>query len=317
MQAAGTAAMTERPRQSEFDVQGRVRYLFSPRRIDVRERETGHLFIEPKQLIQIVDKYGRALDMSQDAFVRKEQSGDGLMVTIKTSMKIVDELLGAYGEQGLVYLEALDNLPPAVVVQIEQALLPDRAMKLPAIREHLQGMTVIPPGLASYQRQFSETRTALLAAVEQAIEWCRAVVASARNEYEGRMRGEVGIAAYTPTHKLIAAEIGEKLEEGQNINIESAGNSGDVALLAQTMVQAVAQMGQQTNAVLSQLAQQQQQTNAMLMQLITGKPLPPSAITNPDVEGEGEAPPDELLNDGGETPAPVAASVAPPKRRGR
>lgn len=321
MQTATAPAPQHRAGQTEFDVQGRVRYLFSPRRIDVRERETGHLFIEPKQFVQITDKYGRVLDMSQEAYVRKEGAGgDGLITSIKTSMKIVDELLGAYGDQGVVYLTALDNLPQSVVVQIEQTLLPDRAMKLPAMRDHLLGLVgAVPSGLGAYQRAFDETRTALLAGIETAIEWCRATVASARNEYEGRMRGEVGIPSYSPAHKLIAAEINEKLEEGQNINIEQVGGgNGDITLLAQTMMQAVTQMGQQTNAVLTQLAQQQQQNNALLMQLITGKPLPPTAIVNPDAEGEGEPLPDSAFDEDTPEPvAPVAASVQPPKRRSR
>lgn len=192
-------------------------------------------------------------------------------------------------------------------------------MKLPAIQQHLLGMVgAVPAGLSAYQRAFDETRTALLAAVEAAIEWCRALVSSARNEYEGRMRGEVGIPAYSPTHKLIAAEIGEKLEEGQNINIEqSGGANGDITLLAQTMLTAVTQMGQQTNAALTALAQSQAQTNAMLMQLITGKSLPPSAITNPDAEGEGEPLPENAFDEETptEAPAPVTPSVQPPARR--
>lgn len=318
MQATGTATAANQPRQNEFDVSGKVRYLWCARRYDVRGREVGHLFLEPKQFIQITDKLGRTLDMSQDAFVRKDANGDGLIVTVKQSMKIVDELLNTYGDQGLVYLAALDNLPQAVVVRIEQALLPDREMRLPAIQQHLQGMTATPAGLTDYARQYAETRTALLAGVEQAIAWCSETVVSARNEYEGRMRGEVGQAFFTPQQKAIAAEIGQELKEGQNINVENAGGNGDIALLANAMTSAMTQMAQSNSAMMQSLLQQHQQTNALLMQMITGKPLPPSAITNPDVEGEGQPLPDEFEDEEAiEAPAPVAASVQPPKSRKR
>ena len=318
MQATGTATAANQPRQNEFDVSGKVRYLWCARRYDVRGREIGHLFLEPKQFIQITDKLGRALDMSQEAFVRKDSNSDGLITTVKTSMKIVDELLSTYGDQGLVYLAALDNLPQAVVIRIEQLLLPDREMKLPAIQQHLQGMTATPTGLADYARQYHETRTALLAGVEQAIAWCNETVVAARNEYEGRMRGEVGQAFYTPQQKAIAAEIGQDLKEGQNINVENTGGNGDIALLANAMTSAMTQMAQSNSAMMQSLLQQQQQTNALLMQMITGKPLPPSAITNPDVEGEGEPLPDGFeAEETIEAPAPVAASVQPPKPRKR
>lgn len=307
MQAAMAPAPLPDANKHEYERQGQARYIVAWREHDCSNRDIGHLRLPPKQFVQITDLLRHVLDMSHSAFMGQSDNESGLVPSLKTSLKIVDELLHQWGSQGLVHLDALTNLPAAVIIQFEKLLLPDPAMRLADIGAKLEAAQ--NPG-GTYAAAFETTRRRLQTGLAQAIAWHADTVQRARDEYAGRMRGEVGIASFTPMQKHIAAEIGEELREGETVRVDAKDLQGGSPDAMAQAVMALAQQQAQTNALLMQLLGAGQ-VSPLARAIVAETPLPPTLTINPDEEAPGLAPPDEVLIE--EAPA----SVQPPKKRNR
>ena len=308
MQTAAAPAPAPDATRHEFERQGQVRYIVAWREHDCSTREIGHLRLPPKQIVQITDLLRRVMDYSHEAFTGQGENEGGLIPSIKTSLKIVDELLNQWGDQGLVQLDALTNLPMSVIVEFEKALLPNPQAKLVEIGAQLEAARYTGP----YTEAFEKTRGQLQAGLAQALAWHSNVVERAREEYAGRMRGEVGIASYTPHQKRIAAEIGEELREGETVRLDAKEFQGGGNDALANAVLALAQQQQETNRLLLMMLGQGQQVSATARAIVEEQPIPPAFVINPDAEAPGVAPPDEVFVE-----EPSVPTVQPPKKRNR
>lgn len=323
MQAATATATTAAQiiMSNEFDVQGRVRYVWSGRRHNVENRDIGLRFILPKQFVQLVDITLNMMDYSAEAFGRRPGEGSDLVVKLKTSLKIVDELRSMFPEQDVdnacvMYLEALTDVPHAVVLQLEAALLPNPDWKLPQCLAHLSQAQAVPASLKPHAKIYEQTRQHLIEGHEAALAWCQMQVKVARDGYEERMRGGLGQPNYNPVQRSIAAEIGEELKEGQTIQVEQLAGAG-VGELGPALLAMVQQQGNQFAAVMAELADQRKLMKDLMSERAHGK-LPPSLNPDPE-EPMGEMPdlPPNLEEETG-MPPPSSGdrpSVKPPVSR--
>jgi hypothetical protein len=207
---------------------GKTRYVFTPVRLSLDGREIistpmrGELrkldFLPAFEIAQITDQRV-SYRGSTDEEIRNAEEASPLKERIKTSFEIVDELLGAWGDRGLVWLETLDDAPGEAVAELEERLLA-RAPKETAqgLLEYLGGVAL--PGAAEPVRQ------ALIASVESYAVWLRNRIDAVASEISrARIPGSQSIRTFfTADEHERAAWLGMKLKD-LDIGIEPTGQA--------------------------------------------------------------------------------------------
>lgn len=259
---------------------GQVRYLFSPVAISLEGREsvaypavitnnygqpvtdpaTGQVRRELRRLevfpaweiVQITDQ-DSSYRASTDEEILRNQFTSPYKMRVRPSFEIVDDLLYAFGDRGMTWLQELDNEDVSAVALLDERL----AQSVP--RDSLQAARAYLSE-ARIPEAFEPIRQKMLTGLEQYAEWSRLRLNTIASEVSAsRKPNSQSIRTFfVESEHRLAAWLGFKLTD-PDIGVEeigasaSGGNGFDVNALGAAIGGAMAQHGTMDDARIARI----------------------------------------------------------------
>lgn len=179
----------------------------------LQERTTGLKEIPAFEFCILKDVPEIMVDTSQESY----DAGDPdkldpspvapLIRRVKTAGAIANELVSAYGDRGLVWLDCLENVPPDMIQRFETLLIPEEWTVLQDLVGHIEGLNIDAetlPGRAA---------AAVVDGLNLAIGWREADAADKLAEAQRARQGKQGRATFTMVEIEYYRQAGVELPE--------------------------------------------------------------------------------------------------------
>lgn len=229
MQQAYKPAMAISPAMDLLVQTGHTVVLWSPEKLGLYHKQVGINLVEARHFVVLTDQTFHCRDESEMIFQADLNAPRGIVQQTKTAQACAIELIGQYGDRGVVILNSLLDAPMAKVEALENKLAQLGWFEKDSLTELFPILDAVKPS-----DDLEETAIGTLReATASAIKFRESYLADAKGEMLRAREGKMGRANLTQQEVAYAREAGFDIDDNATtINQPAPTSNNDIERLA-------------------------------------------------------------------------------------